>query len=362
MASTVRLVDKVLPQLAHLAPEFAECCSQSMFVQADASREHAMSRIFDHPDVPEGKWDYVYNLGGETAWSQTYEIYRLRSHQLSMALAKEAAKRGVGVFIEASTGMVYNSNRTPRTESDKLKPWIKLAKVKLEIEQDLSKIPGLNLVILRLPHVYGEYDWGFVAKALCLARVYKEQDREMKWLWTEDLRINTVHVEDAARAFWTAALWRADNSRPVSPTLIRRATLTKGEDGPDPSVPVFNIVDHNETSQGQLAKIVGEVFGIKTGFQGTIVSQFAKLNLESVVDDLNEDILDPWAELIEKAGITRPGPLTPFLEKELLKDSELSLDGSHFEQTTGFRFSHEKFTAESVRTMIASYKKMEWWP
>ena len=35
LASDVRLVDKVLPQLAWLAPEFAEACSQDKFVQAD---------------------------------------------------------------------------------------------------------------------------------------------------------------------------------------------------------------------------------------------------------------------------------------------------------------------------------------
>lgn len=38
LASDVRLVDKVLPQLAWLAPEFSEACSQDKFLQADASR------------------------------------------------------------------------------------------------------------------------------------------------------------------------------------------------------------------------------------------------------------------------------------------------------------------------------------
>lgn len=38
LASEVRLVDKVLPQLAWLAPEYAEACSQDKFMQADASR------------------------------------------------------------------------------------------------------------------------------------------------------------------------------------------------------------------------------------------------------------------------------------------------------------------------------------
>lgn len=39
LASEVRLVDKVLPQLAWLAPEFSEACSQNKFMQADASKE-----------------------------------------------------------------------------------------------------------------------------------------------------------------------------------------------------------------------------------------------------------------------------------------------------------------------------------
>lgn len=39
LASEVRLVDKLLPQLAWLAPEFGDACSQDKFVQADASRE-----------------------------------------------------------------------------------------------------------------------------------------------------------------------------------------------------------------------------------------------------------------------------------------------------------------------------------
>lgn len=42
LASEVRIVDKVLPQLAWLAPEFAEACSQDKFVQADGTRERML--------------------------------------------------------------------------------------------------------------------------------------------------------------------------------------------------------------------------------------------------------------------------------------------------------------------------------
>jgi nucleoside-diphosphate-sugar epimerase len=39
LASEVRLVDKHLPELAMLAPEFKEACSRDRFMQADASKE-----------------------------------------------------------------------------------------------------------------------------------------------------------------------------------------------------------------------------------------------------------------------------------------------------------------------------------
>ena len=44
LASELRLVDKVLPQLAWLAPEFETACSAANFVQADASRERELPR------------------------------------------------------------------------------------------------------------------------------------------------------------------------------------------------------------------------------------------------------------------------------------------------------------------------------
>jgi nucleoside-diphosphate-sugar epimerase len=325
-----------------------------------------MSRIFDHPDGKDKTWDYVFNLGGQTAWSRTAEEYKLQSVQLSITLGREAAKRGVKVFVEASTGMVYSPERKPRTEQDKLKPWLKLAKAKLEAEQELALVPGLNLVILRLAHVYGPYDSTVVATALCLARVYQEQGKELKWLWTEDLRINMVHVQDAARAFWAAARWRETsstipNGAGTTPGSRRPTLSSKGEDPPSGNVPIFNIVDHGQTSQGTIADVVAKVFNIKTGFQGTLISQFAKLNLENVVDDLNEDILQPWADMLEDKGLT--SPLSPFLDKELLRDTDLSLDGGLFEQVVGFEYERpDGLSVDGVREMIDSYEKMGWWP
>lgn len=87
----------------------------------------------------------------------------------------------------------------------------------------------------------------------------------------------------------------------------------------------------------------------------------AKLNLGDAVDEANDSVLTPWAEMLAAAKITRPGPLTPFLEPELLKDSDLCLDGTRFKTVTGFMYKVPKMTEEQLKEMINSYKRMNWW-
>lgn len=185
-----------------------------------------------------------------------------------------------------------------------------------------------------------------------MARVYKALDDEMKWLWTKDLRTNTVHIDDVTRALWEATHWYAKRG---------------GREEWDPkamgtTVPIFNVVDKGATTQGTMADIIAKTFGIKTGFQGQLISTFARLNMDSVVEDVNDELLGPWADLLAEAGITRPGPLTPFMEKELLKDTDLSMNGGRLEKVVGFQYSKPAITPELVAEVIESYKKMNWWP
>ncbi|CAH0019469.1 unnamed protein product [Clonostachys rhizophaga] len=347
LASEVRLVDKVLPQLAWLAPEFSEACSQDKFMQADASRTDGLARIFDRADGKQ--WDYVFNCGGETRYSQEDEVYKLRSLNLSLAVGREAAQRKVKAFVELSTGMIYKSDSSPSKEGDKLKPWSKIAVFKLQAEEELAKIEGLNLIIVRLPHVYGPYASQWVATALCMARVYQHLESEMKWLWTKDLRTNTAHITDVTRALWDITAWYEAGKKNWD-----EASMGK--------VPTFNVVDKGTTCQGTLANIIGEVFKIETGFQGQLISTFARLNLDSVVDDVNDEVLGPWADLLQAAEITRPGPLSPFMEKELLKDTDLSMNADRLDNLLGFKYEHPTMTRELIEEVIESYKKMNWWP
>lgn len=49
--------------------------------------------------------------------------------------------------------------------------------------------------------------------------------------------------------------------------------------------------------------------------------------MDSVTEEINEMHLQPWSELCKKGNVVNT-PLTPFLDKELLKDNALSVDGS----------------------------------
>ncbi|KAJ6144188.1 hypothetical protein N7470_008083 [Penicillium chermesinum] len=320
LASEVRIVDKVLPQLAWLAPEFEEACSKEKFVQADASREQHIPRIFDRADGKE--FDYVINCGGETRHSQPDDVYEARSFALTMTLAKDLLH--------------------PRKETDKIQPWHNLAKWKIKASDELMKIPNLQYCALRLPHVYGAYNSDYFAMLICVARVNVEMQQDLDLLYNKDVKVNTLHVRDAASALWRAAEWRAsvgklEPSNPKIPDIFK-----------DSSRPIaFNVVDHNDTKQQHLAEALTEVFGLKVSFVGSLASQLAKLNLDEVLDDMNEVNLQEWAELVAKKEIPRP---------------DMSVDGSLFESTTGWKPKYETFNADSVREMVESYKRMNWWP
>jgi hypothetical protein len=74
-------------------------------------------------------------------------VYKQRSLQLSNTVGKEAEKRNVKVFVELSTGAVYKSENggAPCKETAKLKPWLKMAKYKLQAEEELQKLEYVHL-------------------------------------------------------------------------------------------------------------------------------------------------------------------------------------------------------------------------
>jgi dTDP-4-dehydrorhamnose reductase len=113
--------------------------NQCYTIVANTSYPESLARIFDRANGKQ--FDYVFNCGGETRFSQEEEVYKVRSLNLALALGKEATKRGVKAYVELSTGMVYDPKASPRKETDKLKPWSRVAGFKLQAEDEISRLP-----------------------------------------------------------------------------------------------------------------------------------------------------------------------------------------------------------------------------
>jgi len=277
------------------------------------------------------------NLAAETKYGHTDEVYAERVEHISLACAREAAKHKVKRFIEVSTAQVYDPNDKAKDESGKLAPWTKIAKYKLNVEEKLGKeISGLDYIIVRPAIVYGKGDRLGIAPRIICGAIYKKLGEPMQFLWNKNLKMNTVHVDDVVRA------------------IVHLFTHGKSGD-------IYNLADKSNTDQGSVNEILEKLFGIQTQFAGKIVSTaVSKLNMDSVVRDVNDKHVAPWAAMTKDAGISIT-PLSPYIDKELLYKKHLCIDGSAIEKT-GFKYNVPKMTAEKVREWIQYYLDLKLFP
>lgn len=190
----------------------------------------------------------------------------------------------------------------------------------------------LNLVLMRPGVFYGDFTvTGFTPRAL-IGEVYKFQAETMEFLqvpltsssklasqlliremyrWSDSLACNTCHIDDFSSALVSAAMWaKSLGSRSailsaysvnLPPAIDSNKPLEALTSGPSPVKPakkeekdiraaVFNVEDGGDTRQKVMSKLIEEVIGVKTGYHGTLISTFAKLNLSDVVADANEKV------------------------------------------------------------------------
>jgi len=271
LAAKIRVVDKVLPAIAFLGPGHQEAFNNPLveFMQGNLTSADSVAKIFS---IPGGKFNLVFNLAAETKYSQTEAVYAEKVLDLSVKVATEAAKQQVDRFIEVSTAQVYEAGKKKAKEGDKTDPWTTIAKYKLKAEEELRKINGLNLIIVRPATVYGPGDTTGLSPRLICGAVYKQLGEKMKFLWDEKLKINTVHVRDVSKALWHLS--------------------QKGQVGA-----IYNLADKNDTDQGNFSEFLNKIFGIETGFTGNMLSNVAKMNLKNITEDVNDKHLKPWSDL-----------------------------------------------------------------
>jgi len=334
LAAKIRVIDKVLPPTAFLSAEHAATFENPIveYKQASLTQQASVDKAFT---LEEGKFNYVFNLAAETKYGQTDEVYEQKVFDVAVKVGEAAKKHGVDKFVEVSTAQVYQPHSKKSKEDAKIEPWTTLAKYKYRCEQHLAGIAGLPLVILRPATVYGPGDSQGLMPRIITAAVYKHISEKMKFLWSGDMKMNTVHVFDVVKAMWHAA-----------------TTLPAGA--------IYNLADKNDTDQEAINVHLEKIFNIKTGFHGSMLSNVAKLKLKEVTEVANDKHLKPWSDLCKEAGIVNT-PLTPYIDQELFYNNALSVDGSAIE-ATGFTYDFPKITEEQIRISIQYFVEQNVYP
>jgi len=334
LTGEIRVLDKLPTSLAFFSEEHKNTFSDKRVVtkQANLCSPQSIEKCFATEGEP---WDYVFNLAAETKYGQTEEVYKEKVLDVLKKTTDEAKKIKVKRWIEVSSAQVYEPSSKPSKEDGKIKPWTNLATYKYQAEEHL-KSTGLDYVILRPAIVYGPGDSYGIAPRVIVGAVYKYLDEKLKNLWSSELEMHTVHVHDVCKAMWLAA------------TKIKNGS-------------VFNLADKNGTDQGKINTLLTELFGIKTGFYGKILSSGAKaIGLKSIAETANEKHLKPWSDLCKKSGINST-PLSPYVDPELIKNTPLSVDGSAIEKE-GFKYDHPNLKKEHLQEIMDYYGKQNLFP
>jgi len=275
------------------------------------------------------KFTYVINLCGETRFGLQEDDYKQRCVEPAKKCSDAAVKNGVEKFVEVSTSQVYEPGKKPVDERAQLKPWTNVAKFRLAAEEEIKKQDKLPWVILRPSIVYGQGDLTGISPRIVCASVYQMKKEKMKFLWDKDLGMNVVHVEDVCCAIWLACT----KMKPSS---------------------VFNLEDGSHLTQGVLNAHLGKIFKIDTGTWGSTMSAIAaKVSLNAIADEANDKHVPGWTKLCQEHKISNT-PLSPYIDKELLANHSLSVDGSAVTKEYGLEYT-KKVSEDLIRAQVTSF-------
>jgi len=335
LASKIGVCDKVLPDTAGLTEAETAVYKSDVVVykQVNLAREATIDKIFE---LDGGNWDIVINLAAATKYSQPNEVYQEHIVEVAKVAAKAALKFKVKKFVQVSTSQIYDAGKKPSDENGKVKPWTSLAKASLKAEEEVAA-SGVPYNIVRPAIVYGPSDCAGLTPRLIMGAVYQKLGEKMQTLWTEGLRLNTVHVSDVAKGIHLVA--------------------TKGAPGE-----VYNLADSAESDQGSINKLIGKMFGIKTDTLGAIQSAvFTGVAMKTVAETANDKHLKPWSDLLKEHGIPE-SPLTPYLDEELLYDNSTSIDGTKIVKNLGMKYDVPAPTEEILRGIVIEFEKRNYFP
>ncbi|KAJ2625003.1 hypothetical protein GGI26_001115 [Coemansia sp. RSA 1358] len=338
----IRGVDKQLPRLALLPQGTLELFDTFDFRMGNLRNTDFLEQAFAGR-----QWDYVFNFAAEYKFGQPRQVYEQDVINVSSRISMLASQHGK-VLVHLSTAHIFKPNTERHKEEDALDAPNALAECHIKAEAEVRKNPCV--VILRPALCYGPGDRQNVVPMLIAAQLSRASGEKMPVLWDRNLRVNTVHVEDVARAALATARW-----------------MITSEQGGEEKGKVFNLSDPGDTTNAKLAVAVGSLFGVEPSFQNSAVNFIAKrLKTSELTEEVNESLLGPWMELLARHNVAN-SPLSPYLDQEhpycRLEHWPLGIDGSKITAMgLGFQYTYKAVTADALRPMIEEFRQLGLWP
>lgn len=386
----VRLVDKYLclPEddayttyvdkesqrvLKDAASKGVEYMQANLLVASSRTKAFTLPEAYRDPtssSSPTPSYDFVFDFTGETDYNAEEGVHIERTARLLPELGRIAAECQVKAYVRELPPLYHSDNKKPIKEGEG-KPFSMRSKWIHEGVRAMAALPTLNLVIARPALLYGPYMVDGYAPRLLIGEIYKYIGERMEHLWSADLRLHTLHSHDLASGLWALAQWMAKSGRsdavsdPIPCLLPSSEKVPEGMPARDAVVtaPMFNLVDDGDTTQGMMASMAEKVVGVKTGFYGKIINQFAKLNMVDVIEDVNEKHFAPWPEMLSKS--TPPivnTPFTPTLPVALLSKHHIALEGTKVKKVIGWTPKYTTMTEEVIKDQVEKFKEEGVWP
>nr|XP_018264932.1 uncharacterized protein I303_03114 [Kwoniella dejecticola CBS 10117]OBR87090.1 hypothetical protein I303_03114 [Kwoniella dejecticola CBS 10117] len=333
----------------------------------------------------------VFDLTGELGFDKPEILQISITYQTALSLATSASNLSTNLKPKAYVRLTFPfyeqkslpSSSAGHSETSELKPDGVRGRWWNEALRGIGQL-DLNFGVIRCAAWYGRGAYlGEIVPRLVVGHVYQYLKEEMKFLYNSDLRVNTVHSLDVSQSLYLLSLYLLSKSRPeilsessapipfsfassssisetwkTIPTVIPENTAVK--------VPLFNVVDENDSTQGSLAKIVAETWGIKFGFlnsaMASLVQQFAKNDFTEMVEDVNEMHVEAWSKMLASSDPPiESSPITPFLDEHAFRKMSICLDGSKAKRILGFKAIHPKVQVEELREIVKGFQEDRLW-
>lgn len=204
--------------------------------------------------------------------------------------------------------------------------------------------------------------------------------------------MHTVHVDDIAGALWACAEWMVPLGREKADAVAGVAILSHEEaskvkdvvGAPTPDkkiiVPLFNLVDDNETTLVKAGSAMCELFGTKFEFYNFVTSAmfrvsflissgkhhlitFAQFRLEDVVEEINEAHVSAWTEMLMKNKPPIMNPVvTAYMDVYTLQKHTVAMSNEKIKRIVGYKLKHPLMTQEVLREIVDRWKDEGSWP